>query len=78
MASDYPNWFDGYSLIVARRTVQPGARPSVISWPPHSLKAERRQGANFAITGGIVGWLVGNRGWTVIQCVKTMNNCRPR
>ena len=25
--------------------------------------------------GAVVGWLVGNRGRTVVQCVKTMNNC---
>ena len=25
--------------------------------------------------GWLVGWLVGNRGRTVVQCVKTMNNC---
>ena len=30
------------------------------------------------LVGWLVGWLVGNRGKTVVQCIKIKNNCRPR
>ena len=78
MKSQYQNLADQYPLgkeLVVQPTDFGAYSPTCIQYNGWMCC---RHGSNSTPTcHWLVGWLVGNRGRTVVQCIKTMNNCRP-